>query len=76
LCHTRLPLHRECGANCERAIWPLRCNKSISTAARLAKAGAAAEREGAPRERVVQLYEALIESSIAYEFESFDSLRR
>ena len=42
----------------------------------LAKAGAAAEHEGAPRERVVQLYEALIESSIAYEFESFDSLRR
>jgi len=31
----------------------------------LAKVGAAAEREAAPRERVVQLYEALIESSIA-----------
>jgi isochorismate pyruvate lyase len=42
----------------------------------LANVEAAAEREAAPRERVVQLYEALIESSIAFEFESFDSLRR
>ena len=42
----------------------------------LANVGAAADREGAPRERVVQLYEALIESSIAFESESFNRLRR
>ena len=42
----------------------------------LANVAAAADREGAPRERLVRLYEALIESSIAFEFESFDSLRR
>jgi isochorismate pyruvate lyase len=41
----------------------------------LAKVRASAEREGAPPERVAALYDALVESSIAYEFERFDSLR-
>jgi isochorismate pyruvate lyase len=41
----------------------------------LAKVRAAAEREGAPAARLAALYEALIESSIAYEFERFDAAR-
>ena len=42
----------------------------------LAKVGAAANRAGVPRERMVELYEALIESSIAFEFERFDLIAR
>jgi isochorismate pyruvate lyase len=41
----------------------------------LAKVGASAERQGAPAERIVALYEALVESSIAYELERFDTTR-
>lgn len=41
----------------------------------LTKARAAAEREGAPAERIGALYEALVESSIAYEFGRWDDTR-
>ena len=41
----------------------------------IAKARAAAEREDAPAERVALLYDALIESSIAYEFDRYDATR-
>jgi isochorismate pyruvate lyase len=34
-----------------------------------------AEREGAPAAAVAELYERLIEASIAYEFDRFDALR-
>jgi isochorismate pyruvate lyase len=42
----------------------------------LAKVRAHAVAAGAPAERVTELYEALVESSIAYEFERFDATRR
>lgn len=38
----------------------------------IAKVRASAEGEGAPIERVAELYDALVESSIAYEFERYD----
>ncbi len=41
----------------------------------LAKVKAAAETAGAPTEQVAALYEALVEASIAYEFERFDQTR-
>ena len=41
----------------------------------ISKARAAAEREDAPAERVASLYDALIESSIAYEFDRYDATR-
>lgn len=41
----------------------------------LSKVKAAAERTGAPAERVGALYEALVESSIAYEFDRWDETR-
>ena len=41
----------------------------------IAKARATAEREDAPAERIALLYDALIESSIAYEFDRFDATR-
>ena len=41
----------------------------------IAKARATAEREDAPAERVALLYDALIESSIAYEFDRYDATR-
>jgi isochorismate pyruvate lyase len=42
----------------------------------LGKVRAQAASAGAPGEPVVELYEALVESSIAYEFERFDAIRR
>lgn len=39
----------------------------------IAKVRAAGTSEGAPVERVAALYDALVESSIAYEFERFDA---
>ncbi|HEV2080045.1 MAG TPA: chorismate mutase [Allosphingosinicella sp.] len=41
----------------------------------LAKVEASAAKAGAPAERVAALYEALVEASIAYEFERFDQTR-
>ena len=41
----------------------------------IAKARATAVREDAPAERVALLYDALIESSIAYEFDRYDETR-
>ena len=41
----------------------------------LAKVRRAAEAEGAPSLRIVALYEALVESSIAFEFDRFDNVR-
>jgi isochorismate pyruvate lyase len=41
----------------------------------LRNVAAHAEREGAPAATVAELYERLIEASIAYEFERFDVLR-
>lgn len=41
----------------------------------LAKVEASAAEAGAPAERVAALYEALVEASIAYEFERFDQTR-
>ena len=41
----------------------------------IAKARATAVREDAPAERVALLYDALIESSIAYEFDRYDATR-
>jgi isochorismate pyruvate lyase len=41
----------------------------------IARATAAAQREGAPAERVAALYDALVEASIAFELERFDALR-
>lgn len=41
----------------------------------LAKVTASAKKEGAPAERVALLYDALIEASIAYEFERYDASR-
>ena len=41
----------------------------------LAKVDAAARKEGAPHERIALLYDALIESSIAYEFDRYDRTR-
>ena len=41
----------------------------------IAKARATAEREDAPAERIALLYDALIESSIAYEFDRYDATR-
>ena len=41
----------------------------------LAKVEAEAAKAGAPVERLARLYEALIEASIAYEFERFDRTR-
>jgi isochorismate pyruvate lyase len=41
----------------------------------LAKVEAATARAGAPAERVILLYESLVEASIAYEFERFDRTR-
>ena len=38
----------------------------------IAKVRATAAREGGPASRIALLYDALIESSIAYEFERFD----
>jgi isochorismate pyruvate lyase len=42
----------------------------------LSKVSARAAREGAPVERLFALYEQLIESSIAYEFDCFDERPR
>jgi isochorismate pyruvate lyase len=42
----------------------------------IAKATATAEKEGAPAARIALLYDALVESSIAYEFEEYDALGR
>ena len=39
----------------------------------IARAAEAAQREGAPSDRVAEFYEALIESSIAFELERFDA---
>ena len=39
----------------------------------IAAAGIEAERLGAPAERIAALWEALVESSIAYELERFDA---
>lgn len=41
----------------------------------LAKVRATASREGAPVERVAQLYDALVETSIAYELNRYDATR-
>jgi isochorismate pyruvate lyase len=41
----------------------------------LAKVRAAAAASGAPVERIAALYDALVESSIAYEFDRFDATR-
>ena len=41
----------------------------------LAKVAARAEKEGVPPATVADLYERLIEDSIAYEFERFDAAR-
>lgn len=41
----------------------------------LAKVAATAAAERAPGDRIVALYEALIESSIAYELDRFDAIR-
>lgn len=41
----------------------------------LSKVAAAAEREGAPVDRLRNLYDALVESSIAYEFGRYDETR-
>ena len=41
----------------------------------LANVARHAEAEGAPAPAVLELYERLIEGSIAYEFERFDALR-
>ena len=41
----------------------------------LAKVTASAMKEGGPAERVALLYDALIEASIAYEFERYDASR-
>lgn len=38
----------------------------------IAKVRAAAAREGGPADRIALLYDALIENSIAYEFERYD----
>ena len=42
----------------------------------LSKVAAAALREAAPAERIAALYDQLIESSIAYEFDCFDARPR
>ncbi|WP_420141554.1 chorismate mutase [Sphingomonas sp.] len=41
----------------------------------IANAGAHAERLGLPRQAIEQLWETLVEASIAYEAERFDALR-
>ena len=41
----------------------------------IARVRAFAEREGVPPERIADVYEQLIENSIAYEFERFDEMR-
>lgn len=41
----------------------------------IAKVRAAAEGENAPVERVAALYDALVESSIAFEFDRYDATR-
>lgn len=41
----------------------------------IAKVAAAAEREGAPVATVAELYDRLVEASIAYEFDRFDRTR-
>ena len=41
----------------------------------MAKVRASAEREGAPPQRVAALYDALVESSISYEFDRYDATR-
>jgi isochorismate pyruvate lyase len=41
----------------------------------LVKARSQAAAAGAPAERVAEVYETLIEASIAYEFERFDAMR-
>ncbi len=41
----------------------------------LAKVEAVAASAGAPMQRIVLLYESLVEASIAYEFERFDGTR-
>ncbi|QGN53893.1 chorismate mutase [Novosphingobium sp. Gsoil 351] len=47
----------------------------IRKVAVIAAASAEADRLGAPVERIARLWENLVESSIAYEFEQFDDLR-
>ena len=42
----------------------------------LAKVRAASEKEGAPAARIALLYDALIESSISYEFDCYDGSGR
>jgi len=41
----------------------------------IAKVRASADRENAPADRVALLYDGLVESSIAYEFERYDATR-
>jgi len=41
----------------------------------VANARAVAEREGAPADRIAALYDTLVESSIAFEYEAFDRTR-
>jgi len=41
----------------------------------IANASAHARREGAPEASVAELYDRLVEASIAYEFDRFDSIR-
>ena len=41
----------------------------------LAKVRSRALAEGAPADRIIDLYDALVESSIAYEFDRFDATR-
>ncbi|MGF1607043.1 MAG: chorismate mutase [Rhodothalassiaceae bacterium] len=41
----------------------------------LAKVRASAQAAGAPDDRIARLYDALIESSIAYEYEVYDRLK-
>ena len=41
----------------------------------IAKARAAAARDGAPADRIAALYDALVESSIAFEYDRYDATR-
>ena len=41
----------------------------------ISKVRASADREGAPTERIAALYDALVENSIAYEFDRYDETR-
>ena len=41
----------------------------------ISKVRASADRVGAPAERIARLYDALVESSIAYEFDRYDETR-